>query len=123
LRQIERKTPPGLDLHLIVDNYATHKHPKVRSWLTRHPRFHMHFTPTSRRWSTGEPGHQRTEEVGQQPYFERRVTGRHQPYTMPTWKRAELSLARHEYRWTDVEELAQSSRQVCADLSLAGENS
>ncbi len=50
LRQIERETPPGLDLHLIVDNYATHKHPKVGSWLKRHPRFHMHFTPTSASW-------------------------------------------------------------------------
>ena len=52
----------------------------------------------------------------------RPVTGRHQPHTIPTLKRAELSLARHEYRWTDVEELAKSSREVCADLSLAGEN-
>ena len=50
LRQIERETLPGLDLHLIVDNYATHKHPKVQSWLKRHPRFHMHFTPTSASW-------------------------------------------------------------------------
>lgn len=50
LRQIERETPPGLDLHLIADNYATHKHPKVKSWLKRHPRFHMHFTPTSASW-------------------------------------------------------------------------
>ena len=50
LRQIERETPPGLDLHLIVDNYATHKHPKVGSWLKRHPRFHMHFTATSASW-------------------------------------------------------------------------
>jgi len=37
-------------LHLIVDNYATHKHPKVRAWLVRHPRFHLHFTPTSASW-------------------------------------------------------------------------
>ena len=45
-----RRDPPELDLHLIVDNYATHKHPKVQRWLTRHPRFHMHFTPTSSSW-------------------------------------------------------------------------
>src|SRR3546814_9459163 len=38
------------NLHLIVDNYATHKHPKVRAWLDKHPRFHMHFTPTSTSW-------------------------------------------------------------------------
>lgn len=50
LRQIDKETPQGLDLHLIVDNYATHKHPKVKAWLKRHPRFHMHFTPTSSSW-------------------------------------------------------------------------
>jgi transposase len=37
-------------LHLIVDNYSTHKHPKVKAWLKRHPRFHMHFVPTSSSW-------------------------------------------------------------------------
>lgn len=50
LKQIDAETPPELDLHLIVDNYATHKHPKVQSWLTRHRRFHMHFIPTSSSW-------------------------------------------------------------------------
>ena len=50
LRQIDRDTPDGLDLHLIVDNYCTHKHPKVQRWLARHPRFHLHFTPTSSSW-------------------------------------------------------------------------
>ena len=50
LRTIERGTPKGLDLHLIADNYATHKHPTVRAWLAKHPRFHMHFTPTSASW-------------------------------------------------------------------------
>src|SRR5437773_1014157 len=50
LKQIDRETPSGLDLHLIVDNYATHKHPRVRQWLSRHPRFHLHFTPTSSSW-------------------------------------------------------------------------
>jgi transposase len=39
-----------LDLHLIADNYATHKHPRVLAWLKRHPRFHLHFTPTSSSW-------------------------------------------------------------------------
>ena len=46
LKLIDAQTPADLDLHLIVDNYATHKHPKVKAWLTRHPRFHVHFTPT-----------------------------------------------------------------------------
>src|ERR1019366_5726590 len=50
LRVIDQVTPPEKDLHLIVDNYATHKHPKVQRWLTRHPRFHVHFTPTSSSW-------------------------------------------------------------------------
>ena len=40
----------SLTLHLIADNYATHKHPKVQAWLAKHPRFHMHFTPTSSSW-------------------------------------------------------------------------
>src|SRR6266545_852251 len=50
LDKIDRETPPGFDLHLIVDNYSTHKHQKVQRWLARHPRFHMHFTPTSSSW-------------------------------------------------------------------------
>ena len=50
LNLINRETLPHLDVHLIVDNYATHKHPKVKSWLKRHPRFHVHFTPTSSSW-------------------------------------------------------------------------
>lgn len=48
--KIDAETPAGLDLHLIVDNYATHKHPKVQNWLKRHKRFHLHFTPTSSSW-------------------------------------------------------------------------
>lgn len=50
LRVIDQATPPIKELHLIVDNYATHKHPKVQRWLARHPRFHAHFTPTSSSW-------------------------------------------------------------------------
>lgn len=50
LKLIDERTPPHLDLHLIADNYSTHKHPKVKAWLARHPRFHMHFTPTSCSW-------------------------------------------------------------------------
>lgn len=50
LRQIDRETPTDKALHLIVDNYATHKHPKVQEWLEKHPRFNMHFTPTSASW-------------------------------------------------------------------------
>lgn len=50
LKKIDAETPPELDLHLIADNYCTHKHAKVKSWLKRHPRFHMHFIPTSSSW-------------------------------------------------------------------------
>jgi transposase len=50
LRLLHQSMPAHLDLHLIGDNYATHKHPKVQRWLARHPRFHMHFTPTSASW-------------------------------------------------------------------------
>jgi transposase len=50
LKQIERETPQELELHLIVDNYATHKHQKVGQWLKRHPRVIVHFTPTGSSW-------------------------------------------------------------------------
>ena len=50
LRLIDQQTPKDLELHLIADNYATHKHPKVQEWLAKHPRFHMHFIPTSSSW-------------------------------------------------------------------------
>ena len=50
LKQIERETPKELELHLILDNYCTHKHQKVKAWLSRHRRFHLHFTPTSSSW-------------------------------------------------------------------------
>ena len=50
LRTLDREFPPELDLHLILDNYRTHKHPNVEAWLAKHPRFHLHFTPTSSSW-------------------------------------------------------------------------
>src|SRR5262245_28099807 len=50
LRVIDQVTPAGKALHLIADNYATHKHAKVQRWLKQHPRFHVHFTPTSSSW-------------------------------------------------------------------------
>jgi len=50
LKHLDAETPQGLQLHLIIDNYATHKHPKVKTWLKKHPRFHLHFTPTSSSW-------------------------------------------------------------------------
>jgi len=50
LNKIDAETPAGMNLHLIIDNYGTHKHPRVQSWIKRHPRFHLHFTPTSSSW-------------------------------------------------------------------------
>jgi transposase len=50
LRLIDQTIPADRQLHLICDHYATHKHPKVRRWLARHRRFHLHFTPTSASW-------------------------------------------------------------------------
>jgi transposase len=50
LRVIDDVTPSGREIHLIADNYATHKHSKVQRWLVRHPRFHVYFTPTSSSW-------------------------------------------------------------------------
>ena len=50
LRSIDERTPAHLDLHLVLDNYATHKTPAVKRWLSQHPRFHLHFTPTGGSW-------------------------------------------------------------------------
>jgi transposase len=50
LRKINREVPRGLAVHLILDNYGTHNHPNVKAWLAEHPRFHLHFTPTSSSW-------------------------------------------------------------------------
>ena len=50
LDQIERSVPAALDIHLVLDNYATHKTPKVAAWLKKRPRYHLHFTPTSSSW-------------------------------------------------------------------------
>ena len=50
LRTLDRQTPKKRELHLVLDNYATHKHSNVKTWLAKHPRFHLHFTPTSASW-------------------------------------------------------------------------
>jgi transposase len=50
LRHLDASTPAGLEVHLIADNYGTHKHPKVKAWLASHPRYHMHYTPTYSSW-------------------------------------------------------------------------
>ena len=50
LRKIDKSVPAGLDVHLVCDNYATHKTAEIQAWLERHPRFSMHFTPTGSSW-------------------------------------------------------------------------
>jgi transposase len=50
LTKIDQNVPEGLDIHVVCDNYGTHKHPNVKTWLDKHPRFHMHFTPTYSSW-------------------------------------------------------------------------
>jgi len=50
LRTVDKQVPKGLEVHMILDNYATHKHPNVQEWLAKHPRYHLHFTPTSSSW-------------------------------------------------------------------------
>jgi len=50
LERIEPEVPEDLDIHLILDNYATHKTPAIKAWLLRHPRFHLHFVPTGSSW-------------------------------------------------------------------------
>ena len=56
LNQVEAEVPAGKVIHAIIDNYATHKHPKVRAWLARHPRWTFHFTPTSASWINAVEG-------------------------------------------------------------------
>jgi transposase len=56
LNRIEAAVPAGKLIHAILDNYAVHKHPKVRAWLTRHPRWTFHFTPTSCSWANAVEG-------------------------------------------------------------------
>jgi transposase len=50
LNHLDRSVPAGLDIHLVADNYGTHKHPKVKAWLARRPRYHLHYTPTYSSW-------------------------------------------------------------------------
>jgi len=50
LNKVDREVPKGLAIHMILDNYATHKHPEVKAWLVTHPRFHLHVIPTSSSW-------------------------------------------------------------------------
>lgn len=81
LRRLDDEFPEKLKLHLVLDNYGTHKHPKVRSWLERHPRFTLHFIPTSSSWlNQVERPFWRVDAEGGAPRSLcqcRRVTGEH----------------------------------------------
>ncbi len=64
LNLLDTATPPDLDVHAIVDNYATHKHPAIQRWLQHHPRFHLHFVPTSASWlNLVDIGGDRVDEI------------------------------------------------------------
>ena len=97
LQQIDRETPPDLALHLIVDNYTTHKHAVVQAWLARHPRFHLHFTPTGSSWLNLVERFFRdlTVDVVREGSFQsvRELTGAIETYL------AERNLSPKPYRW------------------------
>jgi len=66
LKQIDRQMPDGPDVHIVMDNYATHKTPKIKAWLARRPHWHVHFTPTSASWINQPLG-----DYGQSPAGQR----------------------------------------------------
>ena len=92
LNAIERAVPAGKVIHVILDNYATHKHPKVLRWLGRHPRFVFHFTPTSCSWLNASRrssrAHPAPTEAGCVP-LDRRAPGRHPPLHRRAQRRAQ----------------------------------
>jgi hypothetical protein len=75
LNAVEREVPAGKTVHAILDNYAAHKHPEVRKWLARHPRWTFHFTPTS---GLLRDPHQAPSQARRLP-IRGRSAGRHQP--------------------------------------------
>ncbi len=115
LKQIDRETPKDLDIHLIVDNYSTHKHEKVLGWLGKHQRFHLHFTPTSSSWMNlverffGEL----TEEVIRDGSFEnvRELVNDIEDYLV------DRNLHPKPYRWkADGEEILRKIKRARAAL-------
>ena len=82
LNAVERTVPAGKLIHAIADNYATHKHPKVREWLVRHPRWTFHFTPTSASWLNAVEGYfaklTRAATEARRLPLRRRTSSRHQ---------------------------------------------
>ena len=97
LKMIDKETPAGQEIHLIMDNYATHKHETVKKWMSRHPRFHQHFTPTSSSWLNLVERFFRdlTEDVVREGSFE---SVRQLVQAMETYL-AERNLAPKRYVW------------------------
>jgi len=79
LNAVEREVPADKAVHVVLDNYATHKHPKVTAWLQRHRRFTFHFTPTSCSWANAVCQAHPTQAQTRCLHFDRRASGRHQP--------------------------------------------
>jgi transposase len=80
LNTVERTVPAGKIVHVILDNYGTHKHPKIIAWLKRHPRFVFHFTPTSGSWLNAvETFFSTLTPQARRVPLHRRAPGRHQP--------------------------------------------
>ena len=122
LKQINANVPPDLDIHIIMDNYATHKTPLVRSWLARRPHYHVHFTPTSASW------------INQVERWFAELTRkqlRRGVHTSASQLEADIRtfIERHNenpkpYRWTkSADEILSSVRRFCqkAEQTLCGE--
>ncbi|WP_202303109.1 MULTISPECIES: IS630 family transposase [unclassified Mesorhizobium] len=122
LKQINANVPPDLDIHIIMDNYATHKTPLVRSWLARRPHYHVHFTPTSASW------------INQVERWFAELTRkqlRRGVHTSTSQLEADIRtfIERHNenpkpYRWTkSADEILSSVRRFCqkAEQTLCGE--
>jgi len=82
LKEIDAQVPEGLDVHIVMDNYATHKTAKIKAWLARRPHYHVHFTPTSASWinqverwfaelTRKQGSHLRKAARGRHPYLHR----------------------------------------------------
>jgi len=129
LDKINRETTADRELHLIIDNYATHKHPKVRAWLERHKRFHFHFTPTSASWLNAVEGFfaEADPATAQARRFQghRRSPGGHQPIPRRDQCRSQaLHLdrrsRRHHQKGTSWETGARVDPLSCPPIPDAG---
>ena len=122
LNGIERTVPAGKLIHVILDNYAAHKHPKVLRWLGRHPRFVFHFKPTSCSWLNrsrpSSPSSRAPPQTGRVP-FDRRPASRHQPLHRGPQCRAQALRLERRSRQPFAEDFADPRiGVVCATYRL-----